>query len=383
MIRLRNNPIEGSAVRLALSFRDGFGNYYVPSSVTYTILALNNDEESWSVVDDVYKKKLEPASTMTVTTPVSKVIEGTTLRRKIVFEWTTLVDGTYTDFVDEASYEVQPMPYVPDHPLPPAPEEPDLEVTDIKFQIGSVVSAPVYPVFLVRFNQPVIPDSGASFIQNEDGVKYHVNVEADLTYSVLTISCMDELQYNTHYDFVMSDYHSRIGTAEMKEDFKLSFLTTKSGNVQQSKTVDVTENGETEVLPDTGYSSMGKVVLNVAVPGASVEENKSFEIHGEGTFEVVPTIGFDAMAKVTVEVSIPNQIALYCYIDNDTPRQFWFSREVDGEGEYLIMPVNIGGSFKQFSSHTVAVDMTGQISFVYDGNTVLVERYEAGDIVRA
>ena len=84
MIRLRNNPIEGSSVKLQLSFRDPLGTYYIPVSVTYTFLALDKNQETWNVVDSYYKIPLDAASVIPLTIPNVKTIEGTTLRRKVI-----------------------------------------------------------------------------------------------------------------------------------------------------------------------------------------------------------------------------------------------------------------------------------------------------------
>lgn len=334
MIRLRNNPIEGSSVRLSLSFRDSFGNYYVPTFISYTILALNKDEESWSVVDDIYKKSLDPASTITVTTPVSKIIEGTTLQRKIIFEWTALVDGTYTDFVDEATYEVQPMPYVPDHPIGPTPPDVYVEITGCTLQTGSVIEAPLLPVIVAKTNLPVTLNDASITMKDDEDNAVPINSNFDTTKTVLTIVTDEKLAISTHYTLTISDLKS--GDFVMKEPFVFAFTTTAEGRVQEEKTVSITENGTSEILPGEGFSSMAKVIVNtsvapnlqnktvtengvvecdpeydglnrvtVEVPLPSIQEEREVSFNDNGTYNITPEYGYDAMEKTKVNINVP------------------------------------------------------------------------------
>ncbi len=334
MIRLRNNPIEGSSVRLSLSFRDSFGNYYVPTFISYTILALNKDEESWSVVDDVYKKSLDPASMITVTTPVSKVIEGTTLQRKIIFEWTALVDGTYTDFVDEATYEVQPMPYVPDHPIGPTPPDVYVEITGCTLQTGSVIEAPLLPVIITKTNLPVTLNDASITMKDDEDNTVPINSNLDITKTVLTIVTDEKLAISTHYTLTISGLKS--GDFVMKEPFVFAFTTTSEGRVQEEKTVSITENGTSEILPGEGFSSMAKVVVNttvapnlqnktvtensvvecdpeydglnrvtVEVPLPSIQEEREVSFNDNGTYNITPEYGYSAMEKTKVNINVP------------------------------------------------------------------------------
>ena len=334
MIRLRNNPIEGSSVRLSLSFRDSFGNYYVPTFISYTILALNKDEESWSVVDEIYKKSLDPASMITVTTPISKIIEGTTLQRKIVFEWTALVDGTYTDFVDEATYEVQPMPYVPDHPIGPTPPEMYVEITGCSLQTGSVIEAPLLPVIITKINLPVTLNDASITLKDDEDNTVTINSNLDTTKTVLTIVTDEKLAISTHYTLTISDLKS--GDFVMKEPFVFAFTTTAEGRVQEEKTISITENGTSEVLPSEGFSSMAKVIVNtsvtpnlqnktvtengvvecdseydglnrvtVEVPIPVIQEEREVSFNDNGTYNITPEYGYSAMEKTKVNINVP------------------------------------------------------------------------------
>jgi len=345
MIKLRNNPVEGSCVKLSLSFRDPLGNFYVPSSVCYTILALNNDEESWTVVDNVYRKEIEPSSSVVLVTPPSNIVEGTTLVRKIIIYWTSLFDNAVSDFVDEVNYEVQPLPYVPDVPVPPSPEYPDVTVTEIKLQSGSVAEAPINPIFIAKVNVPVIPDSGSCVVRRIDNDSLiPCSVSVDSSGTVLTVSCNEELGTNLSYKFEVDGYKGINGVSEMKQKAEMDFRTTSKGRVQEEKDVTVEDNGNYEIVPDTGYSSLGKVNLIVDVAAspdiqpdkeitftendvvleiradspynamrkviASVsipmEEDKNVEITSNGTFVIEPETGNAGMKKVTATVDVPS-----------------------------------------------------------------------------
>ena len=146
MIKLNYSPFEGSTVKVTLSFRDSFGKYYIPLSLNYTLLALNSDKESWSVVGDAYKVSIQPASQVPLTISDTSLISGTTLQRKVLIQWVALVDGQVTDFIDEVVFEIQPMPYITNKPVEPEPTPIYLEVKDVEFQTGNSVACPINPV---------------------------------------------------------------------------------------------------------------------------------------------------------------------------------------------------------------------------------------------
>lgn len=66
----------------------------------------------------------------------------------------------------------------------------------------------------------------------------------------------------------------------------------------QSKSVDITENGSVSVTPDAGYTGLSKVDVNVAIPN----EEKTVEITENGTTEVVAANGF--LSKVVVNTNV-------------------------------------------------------------------------------
>lgn len=305
MIRLNRNPFEGSAVKVNISFRDSFGAYYVPSELTYTFLALNEDEESWSIVGDYYKVKLEPASSVNLTIPDIKIIEGTKLQRKIIIEWSGYVDGEYTDFKDEVNFDVEPMPYITDLPPDPEPSEVYIEITDVSLQVGSLSTAPVMPVFKVRTSLPVILTDALIQVKDESGNTINCNTTIDSTYTLLTIVPERRLEFTTPYSLFIDNLKCKIGEYVLKEPFIVNFVTEFSSNfLEIDKEVVVSENGVTDIVPSSGYDGIANVILTTAIP---IQDEKTVEVETHSSFDVEPDDGYTAIKKVHVDVNLPIQ----------------------------------------------------------------------------
>ena len=78
----------------------------------------------------------------------------------------------------------------------------------------------------------------------------------------------------------------------------------KGGGVtinNQSKSITITENGNSVVSYDSGYTGLEKVSVKVSIPN----EEKTVEISENGTTEVVADSGF--LSKVSVNVAIPTE----------------------------------------------------------------------------
>lgn len=92
-----------------------------------------------------------------------------------------------------------------------------------------------------------------------------------------------------------------------------------SSDVEDNKTVTLTANGEAEITPSSGKTSMKKVTATVAVP---IEDNKAGTIDVSAytePVEITPTSGKAGMAKCTVTLSnIPVPITKLCAWVNDT-----------------------------------------------------------------
>lgn len=72
---------------------------------------------------------------------------------------------------------------------------------------------------------------------------------------------------------------------------------------QETKTVTVTQNGASSVVPTEGKSGIAQLNLNVNVPQSELQE-KSVTITQNGTTEVVPDAGYDGMSKLTAVVNV-------------------------------------------------------------------------------
>jgi len=331
MIKLNNTPNEGSTVKVNLGFRDSAGQYYIPTKIQYTVLALNNDKESWSIVDDLYMVSLTPGSSVVLTVPNVKTIEGTTLQRKIIVYWEAFIDNEYSSFNDDITFEIQPKPYVPNEPVNPPPSPTVyVEINSVTLQVGTLVAAPVEPVFFVRTNLPVNLDEAVALINGEIGC----TITKDNTGTLLTIAPTTILMYKTSYTLKLTGLVSTINSYVMKDDFECAFVTQSDLPVgpfiQENKLATITANGETVVEPDEGYDAMAKVTLTVDVDlrlqEKTVTENgivtpdseytglssvtvdvnpplqeKTASVNGE----VIPDTGYYGLEKVTVDVPLP------------------------------------------------------------------------------
>lgn len=76
-----------------------------------------------------------------------------------------------------------------------------------------------------------------------------------------------------------------------------------SGATLQEKSVSITANGTTDVMPDAGYDGMTKVSVDVEVP-ATPTQSKTVDITANGTEVITPDEGYD-LSDVTVNVNVP------------------------------------------------------------------------------
>ena len=72
---------------------------------------------------------------------------------------------------------------------------------------------------------------------------------------------------------------------------------------QETKSVTVTQNGASSIVPSEGKSGIAQLNLEVNVPQQELQE-KSVTITQNGTTEVVPDAGYDGMSKLTAVVNV-------------------------------------------------------------------------------
>ena len=343
MIQLRNNPIEGSSVKLGLSFRDSLGKYYIPVYVTYTFLALNNDNESWSVVDDLYKVPLTPASTINLLISNIKTITNTTLERKVVINYQAYIDNEYADFVDEINFTIQPQPTISGSvPTPPEPET-YIKVLSCDLIAGSLVAAPILPVFKLKTNMPSYSDDVVGTIINTETLEeISCTVTPDLTGTVFNISSNKSLERTTNYKLRVVGLKSKAGDYPLENPFELNF-TTLSGDpkIQDEKEVTITANGTEEVLPDGESEGIAKVIVHTEIP---LEEIITREYDANGTYQITPSDGYTAIFGANVVINIPLQDEKNISLTNN--------------GEYEIVPDDENTAMKKVN---VTVDLSGTV----------------------
>lgn len=307
MIRLNNTPNEGSTVKVNLGFRDSAGIYYIPTKVSYSLLALNNDKESWSVVDNQYKIPLTPASNVVLTLPDIKTVTNTTLSRKVMVYWDAFVDGEYNSFVDEITFDIAPKPFIPDEPVnPPTPLPIYVEINDVALQVGTVSATPVNPVFILKTNLPVNIDNAVATIDTKP-----CTILKDSTGGILTVYPDTILDYVKSYTLTVSGLVSTINGYVMKEDFKCNFVTesedTPHAPIIEDKTVaEITSNGTHTIIPSDGYDATKEVevTVNVTIP---VEHTRYEAIKTSGETVIRPiNPDYVAMEEVHVNV-VPDQ----------------------------------------------------------------------------
>lgn len=306
MIRLNNTPNEGSTVKVNLGFRDSAGIYYIPTKISYSLLALNNDKESWSVVDNLYKIPLTPASNVILTLPNVKTITNTTLSRKVMIYWDAFVDGEYNSFVDEVTFDIAPKPHIPNEPVnPPAPLPIYVEINDVALQVGTVSAAPVNPVFILKTNLPVNIDNAVATIDTKP-----CTILKDSTGGILTVYPDTVLDYVKSYTLKITGLVSTINGYVMKEDFVCNFVTESKdaphAPIIEDKTVaEITSNGTHTIIPSEGYDATKEVevTVNVTIP---LEDVHYESVSRPGETIILPDGETVAMKKVSVNI-VPNQ----------------------------------------------------------------------------
>lgn len=349
MIRLNNTPNEGSTVKVNLGFRDSAGQYYIPAKIQYTLLALNNDKESWSVVDNIYQKSLTPASSVVLTIPNVQTIEGTTLQRKVMIYWDAFVDNEYNSFVDEITFDIAPKPYIPNPPSPQPQPTIYVEIEDVALQVGTLSAAPVNPVFVLKTNLPVNIDNTVATIDTTP-----CTILKDSTGGILTVYPDTILDYVKSYTLTLSGLVSTISGYVMKEDFICNFVTesedTPHAPIIEDKTVtEITENGVHNILPTDGYDATKEVEVTVDVNPPLQEK----EVTENGVIE--PDSEYYGLSKVTVNV----------------PLEDIHYESIHTSGETVINPTGSAVAIKKVSVNVQATQ-DKEINITTNGDTTVV-----------
>lgn len=158
------------------------------------------------------------------------------------------------------------------------------------------------------------------------------------------------------------------------------------GGVQinnQSKSVEITENGRTSVTHDADYTGLSKVDISVNVPPKNQE--KAIEITENGTTEVTADSGFTGLGKVVVNTNVasgggddieipedPTITCLYISIPKGYPKTVSiyyqqnseYSQEIDwGDGSAVEKSDYITASGTSSATHVYSKEGNYRISF--------------------
>ena len=367
MIKLNKNPMAGSAVRVNLSFRDPSGSYYIPTCLRYSVLALNSDGQSWSTVDGKWKVPIAPASSVNLSVPDMRFIEGTKPQRKIIVEWEAFLDGGLLTFEDEVDFEVEPFPTVENPPPEPLPEV-WLEAVGVEVLNGSLFQAPVEPTFKITLSEPAIIENASANVG-----EIECSLALDPVGTVLTVVPDRRLEAKTEYSLEVKDVVSvRDGRQFKGGSLKVSFTTgTEGASVQDLAEVTIRENESIVVDPDEGFDSMKKVIVNVEIP---IQDEKAMEITEDGQYRISHSSEYAAMREVSVAVVTKS---LYGYRTLDGNLLFLFTKELKEDGQFKCLAPT-----KDFIETDVAIPELGKILVAWEGADYEVARSEPDDISR-
>lgn len=133
-------------------------------------------------------------------------------------------------------------------------------------------------------------------------------------------------------------------------------------DLEDNHEVEITENGEIEIIPTVGKYGMKKVTANVAVPTPILEENKTTIIDVSSytdSVEVIPTEGKDGMKKNTVTLSNIPQAGATLYAWKNTTDILYTKVETPTTSDKALIGASTGISEEVISAvgeGTITVD---------------------------
>lgn len=127
-------------------------------------------------------------------------------------------------------------------------------------------------------------------------------------------------------------------------------INTASGSaILQKKTVEVTENGTSKIIPGVGYDGLSEVDLITKVPTQIKNQGKSVEYTENGNYTVVPDINFTGIDNVKIKVNLPTPPLQAITVDCSTNSQI-FTPDASNYGLSRVTVNAIRGQFKTVSS---------------------------------
>lgn len=128
------------------------------------------------------------------------------------------------------------------------------------------------------------------------------------------------------------DFDRKIRSIETKGDY-------------QAKTVEVTSNGTTTVIPDSEYDALSEINVNTNVVGNYQAKTMNVEQNGEYVLE--PDQNYDGISQVRLNVNVPPPAGLDdviegYYYNNKFYEENTHTTEISGETEtiYIDLPTN-------------------------------------------
>ena len=76
----------------------------------------------------------------------------------------------------------------------------------------------------------------------------------------------------------------------------------------QDKTVYISENGQTTVQHDEGFTGLGTVTINTYVGQVKVEPLYTTEYTENGEFKILPDDGYDAIGELEITVDVQPEL---------------------------------------------------------------------------
>ena len=86
-------------------------------------------------------------------------------------------------------------------------------------------------------------------------------------------------------------------------NFDTEILNLPAQGVYQQKTVSVTQNGTTTVIPDANYDAIDELTINTAVPEKQLQ-TKTYNFTQNANLQLNPDTGYDGFDKVNLTINV-------------------------------------------------------------------------------
>lgn len=134
-----------------------------------------------------------------------------------------------------------------------------------------------------------------------------------------------------------------------------------SVNVQKDKNVVITNNGVNTVVPDSGYDCMSSVIVNTQVSTSESEREKTIDVTNNGKYTVTPTAPYASMKLVNINVNVPTKtIQPPAYFTQTENNLYVYTPEVGYDG-FSSLSIRTDVKIQQLKLFTVGgVEIAGE-----------------------